>query len=129
MSKDIKDFKGNFYPNQYEQDAKLDINHNYLLEQFQDHDKILEKIKDVVIKGDFTLGSTVDEVERDYASLCGTKHAIGVGSGTDALFLSLKTLGVKEGDEVITTPFTFLQLLAQLLLQEQNQSLLIVDLI
>ena len=107
MSKDIKDFKGNFYPNQYEQDAKLDINHNYLLEQFQDHAKILEKIKDVVIKGDFTLGSTVDEVERDYASLCGTKHAIGVGSGTDALFLSLKTLGVKEGDEVITTPFTF----------------------
>ena len=107
MSEELKNFTGNFYPNQYEQDAKLDINHNYLVEQFHDHDEILKKIKEVVIKGDFTLGSTVDEVERDYANLCGTKHAIGVGSGTDALFLSLKTLGIKEGDEVITTPFTF----------------------
>ena len=37
----------------------------------------------------------------------GTKYAVGVGSGTDALFLSLKAIGVKEGDEVITTTYTF----------------------
>ena len=107
MDKNIEKFTGNFYPDQYNKDSKLEINHNYLLEQFADHDDILKKIKEVVIKGDFTLGSTVDEVEEKYAALCGTKHAIGVGSGTDALFLSLKVLGVDNGDEVITTPFTF----------------------
>ncbi len=85
----------------------LTINHNYLLEQFSDHDLILEKIKQVVLRGDYTLGSSVDSLEKEYASLIGTKHAIGVGSGTDALFLSLKVLGVDKGDEVITTPFTF----------------------
>ena len=107
MDKNIENFAGNFYPDQYNKDSKLEINHNYLSEQFADHDEILNKIKEVVIKGDFTLGSCVDEVEEEYASLCGTKHAIGVGSGTDALFLSLKVLGVDNGDEVITTPFTF----------------------
>ena len=107
MSNKIKEFAGNFYPDQYKNDSKLSINHNYLEEQFADHDEILNKIKEVVIKGDFTLGSIVDEVEEEYAKLCGTKHAIGVGSGTDALFLSLKSIGVDKGDEVITTSFTF----------------------
>ena len=107
MEKNIENFTGNFYPDQYNKDGKLEINHNYLQEQFADHDEILKKIKEVVIKGDFTLGSTVDDVEKEYAALCGTKHAIGVGSGTDALFLSLKVLGIDKGDEVITTPFTF----------------------
>lgn len=107
MSNKIEEFVGNFYPDQYKNDSKLSINHNYLEEQFADHDEILRKIKEVVIKGDFTLGSIVDEVEEEYAKLCGTKHAIGVGSGTDALFLSLKSIGVDKGDEVITTSFTF----------------------
>jgi len=107
MSNKIEEFAGNFYPDQYKNDSKLSINHNYLEEQFADHDEILRKIKEVVIKGDFTLGSIVDEVEEEYAKLCGTKHAIGVGSGTDALFLSLKSIGVDKGDEVITTSFTF----------------------
>ena len=106
MSNKIEEFVGNFYPDQYKNDSKLSINHNYLEEQFADHDEILRKIKEVVIKGDFTLGSIVDEVEEEYAKLCGTKHAIGVGSGTDALFLSLKSIGVDKGDEVITTSFT-----------------------
>ena len=86
MDKNIENFTGNFYPDQYNKDSKLEINHNYLVEQFADHDDILQKIKEVVIKGDYTLGSTVDDVEKEYAALCGTKHAIGVGSGTDALF-------------------------------------------
>lgn len=107
MSNKIEEFQGNFYPDQYSKDSKLAINHNYLQEQFADHDEILEKIKEVVINGDFTLGSIVDEVEEEFAKLCGTKHAIGVGSGTDALFLSLKSIGVDKGDEVITTSFTF----------------------
>jgi dTDP-4-amino-4,6-dideoxygalactose transaminase len=97
----------NFLPEQYRQTNKLAINHNYLYDQFADRDVILAKIREVVVRGDFTLGEEVDKVEAEFAKLCNTKHAIGVGSGTDALFLSLKALGVKEGDEVITTPFTF----------------------
>ncbi len=97
----------NFLPEQYQITNKIDINHNYLQHQFADHDVIWEKIREVVIRGDFTLGSEVDLLENEYAQLCGTRHAIGVGSGTDALFLSLKSLDIDKGDEVITTPFTF----------------------
>lgn len=97
----------NFLPEQYEQTNKLHINHNYLLQQFADYELIFEELKQVVIKGDFTLGAPVDYFEDEFKKITKTKHAIGVGSGTDALFLSLKALGIGEGDEVITTPFTF----------------------
>lgn len=97
----------NFLPDQYRQTNQISINHNYLSQQFADHDLILRKIREVVIRGDFTLGEEVDFLEQEYAALNGVKHAIGVGSGTDALFLSLKSLGIDKGDEVITTPFTF----------------------
>ena len=53
------------------------------------------------------LGSIVDDVERLIAKEAGTKHAIGVGSGTDAIFLSLKALGIGPGDEVILPSYTF----------------------
>ena len=97
----------NFLPEQYLKDNLLSINHNYLSQQFADYDVILSKIRDVVIRGDFTLGHEVDLLEREYANLNEVKHAVAVGSGTDALFLSLKALGIDKGDEVITTPFTF----------------------
>ena len=97
----------NFYPNQYLNDKSLKINHNYLSSQFSDYEVILDKIKEVVVNNDFTLGSCVDEVEEKIAREANTKYAVAVGSGTDALFLSLKALGVKEGDEVITTTYTF----------------------
>lgn len=97
----------NFLPEQYRQTNLLGINHNYLLQQFADRDEILAKIRDVVVRGDFTLGAEVDLFEGEFAKLSGARYAIGVGSGTDALFLSLKALGVDKGDEVITTPFTF----------------------
>jgi len=97
----------NFLPEQYRQTGALEINHNYLHDQFADHDEIWLKIREVVRRGDFTLGSEVDLVEEEFARISGTKHAIGVGSGTDALFLSLKALGIDKGDEVITTPYTF----------------------
>ncbi|MFA4843690.1 MAG: DegT/DnrJ/EryC1/StrS family aminotransferase [Candidatus Margulisiibacteriota bacterium] len=61
----------------------------------------------VITSGKFILGETVAEFEREAAAYCGTAHAIGVASGTDALHLALKAVGVKAGDEVITTPFTF----------------------
>ncbi|MBY6266472.1 DegT/DnrJ/EryC1/StrS family aminotransferase (plasmid) [Azospirillum sp. 412522] len=97
----------NFLPEQYRQTGALEVNHNYLPHQFADHDVILDKIREVVVRGDFTLGAEVDKLEQEFAELCGAAHAIGVGSGTDALFLSLKAIGVDKGDEVITTPFTF----------------------
>lgn len=97
----------NYLPQQYESTGALPINHNYLAEQFADYEAIFAKIKQVVVKGDFTLGQAVDDFEREFAEVAGTTHAIGVNSGTDALRLSLIGLGVGAGDEVITTPFTF----------------------
>jgi len=97
----------NFLPAQYKQTNQLSINHNYLGDQFLDREAIWAKIRDVVVRGDFTLGSEVDRLEGEFAEMNGVKHAIGVGSGTDALFLSLKAIGIDKGDEVITTPFTF----------------------
>jgi dTDP-4-amino-4,6-dideoxygalactose transaminase len=55
----------------------------------------------------FILGEECRAFEREAARFLGVKHAIGVASGTDALILSLAALGVREGDEVITTPFSF----------------------
>lgn len=97
----------NFLLSQYENDKKFSVQHNYLEQQFSDKDIILEKIKEVVTRGDFTLGREVDKLEEAFAQLVGAKHAIGVGSGTDAIFLSLRALDLQLGDEVITTSFTF----------------------
>lgn len=97
----------NFLPEQYEVNRKLQINHNYLHQQFSDYEEILQKISKVIRDGDFTLGSEVDLLENEFALIAGTQFAVGVGSGTDALMLSLKALGIGPGDEVITTPYTF----------------------
>lgn len=96
-----------FLPRQYDSTGGLEINHNYLQSQFADYDQILAKIREVVRNGDFTLGREVDRLEDEFAAIMGARHGIGLGSGTDALFLSLKALGVDKGDEVITTPYTF----------------------
>jgi len=65
-------------------------------------------IKRVLDRGIFINGPEVEEFEKEVARFCSIKYAIGVNSGTDALFLSLKALGIGKGDEVITTPFTFI---------------------
>jgi dTDP-4-amino-4,6-dideoxygalactose transaminase len=65
-------------------------------------------IERVVSTGGFILGKTVEEFETSVAQYVGVKFGIGVNSGTDALYLALRAAGVKEGDEVITTPFTFI---------------------
>lgn len=97
----------NFLPAQYDQTSSLSINHNYLADQFSDYPQIFEKIAEVVKRSDFTLGRAVDEFEHRFAKKVGAKNAIGVGSGTDAIFLSLIALGIKSGDEVIVPTFTF----------------------
>jgi dTDP-4-amino-4,6-dideoxygalactose transaminase len=55
----------------------------------------------------FILGKRVDEFERDFASYCRTKHALGVSSGTDALLEALMVLGIGNGDEVIVPAYSF----------------------
>lgn len=65
-------------------------------------------IKRVLKTGQFIGGEEVEKFEKEIAKFCGTKHAISVNSGTDALFLSLKALEIGEGDEVITSSFTFI---------------------
>ena len=97
----------NFLPEQYDETNKLSINHNYLTEQFSDRNEILAKIAKVVERGDFTLGRAVDEFEKNFAQVVGADEAIGVGSGTDALMLSLKVLGIGKNDEVLVPTLTF----------------------
>jgi dTDP-4-amino-4,6-dideoxygalactose transaminase len=71
-------------------------------------EEIDNAIKRVLDSGIFIGGSEVEEFEKEVAAFCGTKYAVGVNSGTDALFLSLKALGIRQGDEVIAPAFTFI---------------------
>lgn len=80
---------------------------SYLDRQFADIDAYLADLKAFVVTGDFTLGKPLQEFEQAFARLCQAPHAIGVGSGTDALILPMQLLGIGPGDEVITTPMTF----------------------
>lgn len=81
---------------------------SYLPEQFADPEPIFARLRQVVATGDFTLGAPVAEFEERFAELAGSRHAIGVNSGTDALRLSLKAVGAGPGDEVITAANTFI---------------------
>jgi dTDP-3-amino-2,3,6-trideoxy-4-keto-D-glucose/dTDP-3-amino-3,4,6-trideoxy-alpha-D-glucose/dTDP-2,6-dideoxy-D-kanosamine transaminase len=99
--------KNNFLVKQYISDKKMSIRHNYLSEQFKDSKKIFKSINKTVKFNDFTLGRYVDLFEKEFCKHQKVKYAVGVGSGTDAIFLSLKALGIKEGDEVITPTYSF----------------------
>src|SRR5215467_2241083 len=65
-------------------------------------------IDEVIDANAFAGGPFVAAFEKDFAAYCGTNYAIGVGNGTDALWLTLLALGVGPGDEVITVPSTFM---------------------
>ena len=68
--------------------------------------EIDEAIATVLAKGNFILGEEVEAFEEEYAKYLGVKHAIGVASGTESLYLSLLAAGIGSGDEVITIPNT-----------------------
>jgi len=69
--------------------------------------ELLEAVDRVLSHGRFILGPEHDEFERAVAERCRRRHAVGVGSGSDALFLALRALEIGPGDEVITTPLTW----------------------
>ncbi len=69
--------------------------------------EVLREIKRVCDNQAFVLGEHVKGLEEEIAGYCKSKYAVGVGSGTDAILLSLMAAGVGPGDSVITTPYTF----------------------
>jgi aminotransferase EvaB len=83
------------------------VRYSYLPQQFAEIDDLLASIKRLVQSGEFTLGDQLARFEDRFAALVGSRHAIGVGSGTDAIKLGLKAVGVGQGDEVITAANTF----------------------
>ena len=70
--------------------------------------EIIEAIEGVLGSGQFILGREVAQLEKEFAAYCGVKHAVAVGSGTDAITLALKGLDIGPGDEVITVANSFL---------------------
>src|SRR5437763_10912091 len=79
----------------------LKAHHAPLLEKFN------RAIREVIESNAFAGGPFVERFEKEFAAYCGSKYAIGVGNGTDALWLTLLALGIGEGDEVVTVPNTF----------------------
>lgn len=70
--------------------------------------QIKDRIQRVLDHGQYIMGPEVQELESALAAYTGSKHCITVSSGTEALLISLMAIGVKRGDEVITTPFSFI---------------------
>ena len=70
--------------------------------------RIDEAVKQVIHSGYFINGKFVRAFEKDFAEFCNAKHCIGVGNGTDALFIALRSLGIGPGDEVIVPANTFI---------------------
>jgi dTDP-4-amino-4,6-dideoxygalactose transaminase len=85
------------------------IPYNYLDRQFGavETEEILDDLRDLVRTGEFTIGPPVLEFERRLGAMIGVKHVVGTNTGTDALILALKALGVGPGHEVITQVNTF----------------------
>ncbi len=70
-------------------------------------DEFMNAIEDVLANSAFILGKQVDDFEKSFAQFIGSTYAVGVASGTDALHLALRAVGISKGDEVITTANTF----------------------
>lgn len=85
----------------------MKVRYSYLSQQFGHCPDLWNDLKKFVKTGDFTLGKPLQKFEQKFAKLIGTKYAVGVNSGTDAIKLSLKAIGIKYGDEIITAANTF----------------------
>ena len=74
-------------------------------------EEIQQELKDVFSKTNFIGGDNVNSLEKNVAKYIGVKYAISCNSGTDALHFALRSMNIGKGDEVITTPFTFISTL------------------
>ena len=87
----------------------MKINFIDLQAQYQEYKAEIDKeVGEVFASAGFIGGPKLDSLEKNLALFTGVKHVIGCSSGTDALLLALMALDIKAGDEVITTPFTFI---------------------
>ena len=85
----------------------MKIKFSYLEEEFKNNKLYFANWKKLIKSTDFTLGYFVEKFEKEFARFIGAKYCISTNNGTDALILSLKSLGVKKGDEVITVCNSF----------------------
>lgn len=97
----------NYLIKQYKKDTNFKIKHNYLPEQFSNVNNYIKNIKKVVKRNAFTLGEDVEKFENIFKRKIKSKYCVGVNSGTDAIFLSLKALNIGYNDEVLLPSFTF----------------------
>lgn len=94
--------------------VQMRVPFSYLDRQFADLQPYLKDVEALAKTGVFTLGDPVSAFEEKFAKACNVPYAVGVSSGTDALILALQVAGVGYGDEVITTPFTFIATVASI---------------
>ena len=80
---------------------------NPLLQHFELQEEIEQAVLAVMRSGDYILGKEVQALEKEIADYLGVKNTVACASGTDALLLAMVALGIKEGDEIITTSFSF----------------------
>jgi dTDP-4-amino-4,6-dideoxygalactose transaminase len=90
-------------------------------------DEVRSAIDDVLDSMQLTIGPNVKAFDQEFASYIGTKHSIGVGSGTDALQLAIRACGVSSGDEVITVSHTFFATVEAILYANARPILVEVD--
>src|SRR4051812_21701569 len=90
-------------------------------------DEVRRAIDDVLESMQLTIGPNVKAFDQEFASYIGTKHSIGVGSGTDALQLAIRACGVSGGDEVITVSHTFFATVEAILYANARPILVEVD--
>jgi len=86
----------------------MQVKYSYLDQQFADVEAYFQDLRQLVSTGEFTLGPFVEAFENKFAAYIGVKHAIGTNTGTGALILCLKAVGVRAGSEVITVANTFI---------------------
>ena len=85
----------------------MKVPYNYLPMQFSNNDAIFADWEKLILSTEFTLGSFVENFEKQFSEFIGCRHVIGTNTGTDALILALKAIGIGPGDEVISVPITF----------------------
>jgi dTDP-4-amino-4,6-dideoxygalactose transaminase len=78
--------------------------------------ELMKAVERVLDHGFFMLGPEVENFEKEVAAYCGTKFAVGMNSGTDSLYLALRSLNIGPGDEVITTPMSWIATLNAIVL-------------